>query len=206
MIVGAFGSLIHLFRSFYEHVGRRTLRSSWLLMYILVPFNGAGLALLFYLIIRGGISTSAPTNPSSLDGYAAIAALVGMFSQEALTKLKQIAGAFFAIPEPANEPAPSVTKVAPDSGSVSGGDSVTIAGTGFGSGTQVSFGGTAATAVAATSSTELTATTPAHAAGGRRYRGHYCFGPEGLATKRLHVRRNPRGRSNREQDRTRMRT
>jgi hypothetical protein len=168
MVVGALGSLIHVFRSFYWYIGNRTLKSSWLLMYILLPFNGAGLAVLFYLIVRGGISGQAPINPGSLDGYAAIAALVGMFTQEAMAKLKQIAGAVFALPEVGKDPAitpPKISGIAPVSGLAAGGTQVTINGTGFAPGNIVSFGGVAATGVNVTSSTQLTATTPAHDAG-----------------------------------------
>jgi hypothetical protein len=59
----------------------------------------------------------------------------------------------------------SVTNIDVASGSVSGGTSVTITGTGFGTGIQVDFGGIPATAVNASSTTQRTATTPAHAAG-----------------------------------------
>ena len=61
--------------------------------------------------------------------------------------------------------APTVTAISPTSGSTSGGTSVTITGTGFSSGATVSLGGTAATNVTVVSSTSITATTPAHAAG-----------------------------------------
>lgn len=61
--------------------------------------------------------------------------------------------------------APTVTSVSPTAGTTSGGTSVTITGTGFLSGATVSFGGTAATNVSIVSSTSITATTPAHAAG-----------------------------------------
>ncbi len=168
MVVGALGSLIHVFRSFYWYVGNRTLKNSWLLMYILLPFSGGGLAVLFYLIIRGGISAQAPTNPSSLDGYAAIAALVGMFSQEALQKLKQLAAAIFTNAESGKDPAIPALKIsgiAPSVGPIAGGTQVTISGTGFAAGNQVTFGGVVATVVAAVSTTQLTATTPPHAAG-----------------------------------------
>ncbi|MGE3076519.1 MAG: IPT/TIG domain-containing protein [Dehalococcoidia bacterium] len=61
-------------------------------------------------------------------------------------------------------PAPTVTSVAPVSGTTAGGTLVTITGTNFTGATQVSFGGTmvAATGVLATS---LQATTPSHSAG-----------------------------------------
>src|SRR5262249_28332915 len=55
--------------------------------------------------------------------------------------------------------------VTPNNGSIAGGTPVTIAGTGFITGATVSFGGTAATGVTVSSSTQITATTPAHAAG-----------------------------------------
>jgi Domain of unknown function (DUF1929)/IPT/TIG domain/Glyoxal oxidase N-terminus len=62
-------------------------------------------------------------------------------------------------------PAPMVTAVAPNSGPVSGGTAVTITGANFVAGAAVSFGGIAATNVTVASSTSITATTPAGAAG-----------------------------------------
>ena len=61
--------------------------------------------------------------------------------------------------------APAVTAISPTSGSANGGTAVTITGTGFLSGASVKLGGTAATGVTVVSSTSITATTPAHAAG-----------------------------------------
>jgi hypothetical protein len=60
--------------------------------------------------------------------------------------------------------APGVTGVTPISGLTSGGQSVTIVGSGFSAATGVSFGGVAAS-FAINSDTTITATTPAHAAG-----------------------------------------
>ena len=62
-------------------------------------------------------------------------------------------------------PAPTVTSISPSSGPVAGGTAVTITGTGFLSGATVSLGGTPATGVVVNSSTSITATTAAHAAG-----------------------------------------
>lgn len=61
-------------------------------------------------------------------------------------------------------PAPTVASIAPTSGTTAGGTAVTITGTNFSSST-VSIGGVAATGVNVVSSTTITATTPAHAAG-----------------------------------------
>ena len=65
---------------------------------------------------------------------------------------------------PATNP-PTVTSVSPVSGSTAGGTAVTITGTNFAAGATVTFGGTPATNVVVVSATQITATTPAHAAG-----------------------------------------
>ncbi|HKY43050.1 MAG TPA: IPT/TIG domain-containing protein [Pyrinomonadaceae bacterium] len=67
--------------------------------------------------------------------------------------------------EAASNSAPTISSISPNTGSTSGGTSVTITGTGFLSGATVTIGGTAATNVSVVSSTSITATTPAHAAG-----------------------------------------
>jgi phosphatidylinositol-3-phosphatase len=61
--------------------------------------------------------------------------------------------------------APTVTAVNPTSGPTAGGTSITITGTGFAAGATVTLGGATATGVIVNSSTTITATTPAHAAG-----------------------------------------
>lgn len=59
-------------------------------------------------------------------------------------------------------PAPSVTKITPNSGSKNGGTIVTIEGTDFGAGAAVDFGGVHATGLNVTDTTKLSVTTPAH--------------------------------------------
>ncbi len=70
---------------------------------------------------------------------------------------------------PAGDPltvdAPEPTSVDGDSGAAAGGESVTIRGTGFELGCEVTFGATAATNVVAVQATRITCTVPAHAAG-----------------------------------------
>jgi len=62
-------------------------------------------------------------------------------------------------------PAPTVTSISPNSGTINGGTAVSITGTGFLAGATVSMGGTASTGVTVVNSTTITATTPAHATG-----------------------------------------
>ena len=73
--------------------------------------------------------------------------------------------ATFRASSSSSPPAPTVTAISPSSGTASGGTPVTITGTGFSAGASVTIGGTAPTGVSVVSSTSMTATTPAHAAG-----------------------------------------
>ncbi|WP_409286037.1 putative Ig domain-containing protein, partial [Pseudomonas protegens] len=60
---------------------------------------------------------------------------------------------------------PTLTSVAPSSGSTAGATAVTLTGTNFTGATAVTFGGVAATGFTVNNATTITATTPAHAAG-----------------------------------------
>jgi IPT/TIG domain len=60
---------------------------------------------------------------------------------------------------------PTVTSVSPDQGAETGGDTVTITGTGFGEGADVSFGGTPAIGVTLKSDTQITAVSPSEQPG-----------------------------------------
>lgn len=62
-------------------------------------------------------------------------------------------------------PVISVSSISPTAGALAGGTSVTISGSNFQSGATVKLGGISATSVVFVSSSSLTATTPAHAAG-----------------------------------------
>jgi hypothetical protein len=91
-LAGALGSLVHALRSLYWYVGNRKLKQSWVPMYILLPFVGTTLGLIFYLVIRGGFfSPQATVEQTSPFGFAALAGLVGLFSQQAVLKLKKVA-------------------------------------------------------------------------------------------------------------------
>lgn len=60
---------------------------------------------------------------------------------------------------------PTVASITPDTGSTTGGESVTITGTGFVEGATVTIGGQAATSVVVVSATEITCDTPAGSEG-----------------------------------------
>ncbi len=64
-----------------------------------------------------------------------------------------------------SEPVPTVTRIAPPTGSTAGGTTVTITGIGFTGATKVTFGAVAATSYIVVSDTQITAVSPAQAAG-----------------------------------------
>jgi len=68
-------------------------------------------------------------------------------------------------PPPSNEPTPAVTAIFPPSGSVVGGQAVTLAGSGFEPGATVEFGSRSATVWFFTSPYQITVTTPSNTAG-----------------------------------------
>jgi hypothetical protein len=96
---GALGTLVHSLRSVYWYVGNRNLVMSWLAMYFMLPFAGSALALVFYLVVRGGFfSPQSSFQQTSPFGFAAFAALIGMFSSQAVLKLKEVAEVLLSKP------------------------------------------------------------------------------------------------------------
>jgi len=88
---GGLGSFIHGATSLISYVGNRKIVKSWTWWYILRPFVGSALALIFYFAIRGGfLSVTAGVEAISHFGIAATAGIVGMFSKEATDKLHEV--------------------------------------------------------------------------------------------------------------------
>lgn len=106
-LTGALGGLVHALRSLYWYVGNRALVFSWLTKYILLPFVGATLGLVFYFVIRGGFfSPEATSQETSPFGFAALSGLVGMFSEQAVLKLKELAETLLTKPRPGEDSRP----------------------------------------------------------------------------------------------------
>jgi hypothetical protein len=110
LLAGALGSILHSLRSVYWYIGNRSLVKSWLAMYIVLPFAGATLALIFYLVIRGGFfSPQSSFKETSPFGFAAFAALIGMFSPQAVLKLREVAETLLSKPKPGPDAKPQET-------------------------------------------------------------------------------------------------
>lgn len=171
VLAGALGGLVHALRSFFWYVGQRELVWNWAPMYLLLPFSSAALGFVFFLVIRAGLYQ--PTGGTSYL-LVGLAALVGMFSAQAAEKLKAIAEGIFspvapgrdAAPATTDVPPPAITTVTPAIGQLAGGETVTIAGTGFTGQPSVRFGQVPATSIVVGGPNVLTAVVPAGKAEG----------------------------------------
>jgi IPT/TIG domain len=143
---GALGSLIHSITSFADYVGNRRLAKSWIWWLILRMPVGVALALLFYLVLRGGLivpslpNGSAAANTSHLlnpYGIAAISALAGMFAKQATDKLREIFDTLFRTREPVKRAdplaraIPVITNTQPTTLTVGGPPTLSVFGRGF---------------------------------------------------------------------------
>ena len=145
-ILGGLGAMLHVIRSFFRYVGERGLVWSWVPSYFLIPFAGAVIAVVTYVILRAGLIGGTSSDEGNTWGFAAIAALVGLFSAQATSKLKDIFETILTPTKAGTEALPSATSAAaaftdftPTSGAA--GTPVTITGTGLDSVTSVRFGG-----------------------------------------------------------------
>jgi putative Ig domain-containing protein len=96
LLMGAFGSCVYGLKSLADYIGVCKFSASWSCYYLVQPFEGAGIALIMYLVIRGGFLTgAADTNSVNKFGICAIAALAGAFSDTAFMKLREVFLALF---------------------------------------------------------------------------------------------------------------
>ncbi len=182
LLAGAIGSYIHASSSFVDYLGNRALISSWVWWYLLRPFIGMMLALLFYFVFRGGFITAgvnaggdAAASFINPFGIAALAGLVGMFSKVAADKLNEVFLTLFAPRAGQGDAkrgdkliattAPVITQISPNAGPAAGGTPVTITGRDFLDGAAVNFGGVASPLVKFEEGTRLSVATPPHAPG-----------------------------------------
>ncbi len=118
-----------------------------------------------------GASATFSTNPATTDvqGVAQVTATAngtqGTYSVKAGAQGTTPATVTFTLTNSATLSSFAVTTISPSSGTTAGGDAVTLTGTGFAAGATVSIGGVACTNVQVVTSTTLTCTTGAHAAG-----------------------------------------
>jgi len=95
VMLGAIGGTLRLISSLVSYIGNRQLLTSWVPYYISMPFQGAILAPIVYLLLRVGILSPSVSGDSStallnLVSIYAFAALTGLFANQANVKLRDI--------------------------------------------------------------------------------------------------------------------
>ncbi|MFN3467286.1 MAG: hypothetical protein ACK4WF_06245 [Candidatus Brocadiales bacterium] len=106
-IMGGLGSIIFCFKSIFDGVVKDSDDKAVYLALLFRPIYGALLALIFYFLVRGGLiafsggSMNIPTKYPDIDlmraSTAGVSGLVGMFSEQAMTKLKEFFDSLFAV-------------------------------------------------------------------------------------------------------------
>jgi hypothetical protein len=110
---------------------------------------------------NGGTSTACPAQGPGGEPTSPSCAPVSLTaSRPPVTTSPPAPQASVSSPTPSSCADPTVSGVSPSQGSEAGGDTVTIAGTGFSAGTEVFFGSTPAQAATIQSPTRITATSP----------------------------------------------
>lgn len=96
LLAGALGSSIHAATSFSVYKGLDKFNVRWMSWYLMRAPVGAGLAVIITLLIQGGIFS--PQNVEKANPFTTLglAALVGLFSRQALDKLSDVFDTMFA--------------------------------------------------------------------------------------------------------------
>lgn len=123
MLSGIIGACIFSLFAISHHLGAdKDFDATWEAWYWLRPVIGAGLALVFYLLLRGGVLTiGADLKNLNLVGVAGVSGLVGMFAEQALHKLQDLSDTIFGSApggetkpdQPKNESTLSAVKTTP---------------------------------------------------------------------------------------------
>jgi hypothetical protein len=118
IFAGALGSYLHAIMSLADFIGNRTLKASWFWWYVSRPFLGMAMALVFYAVVRGGFLAGTPADANVVNpfGVVAIGALVGMFSDKAAQKLKQIFDVVFTANDDRSDKLNTTLKISPTGG------------------------------------------------------------------------------------------
>ena len=116
VFAGVLGSCVYALKSVADYIGTKNLTESWFTYYFIQPFEGAGIATVFYFLVRGGFLAGTNADVKSVNpfGICAIAALVGVFSDLAFEKLREIFNTLFKPQDDRGDKiAPSITTRSP---------------------------------------------------------------------------------------------
>jgi len=104
MLAGMIGACIYSLYAISLHLGSyEDFNMTWTGWYLTRPWIGAGLAFGVYILIRGGILTMGSISSVSLLGLTGFAILTGLFTEQVMHKLNDLADTLFG-KGPANTP------------------------------------------------------------------------------------------------------
>lgn len=114
VLAGAVGGEIHSIKSTVAYFGSHHLKSRWIPFQLTLPIVGSLLALIFYFVVRGGLTTTiASSGDINAYGIAAISGLTGLFTNQAFAMLKQVFEAIFKPATEGKDPLPNGQPQAP---------------------------------------------------------------------------------------------
>lgn len=98
ILMGVLGGFLHLTSSLAMYVGNRHLMRSWVVYYLLMPAEGAALAVAIYLLLRVGVLSAGTNTTGNLNsiGIYGFSVLAGIFSKQALEMLGSVFNVIFA--------------------------------------------------------------------------------------------------------------
>jgi len=110
---GVLGGSVRAIYSFVRHLGLRNFSPFWTWFYISLPFSGGGLAVAIYFVIRGGFygGSFGKGLVLNLFSFAALGALTGLFTDNAMEKLKSVAETLLAAAPPKVENAREIQEI-----------------------------------------------------------------------------------------------
>jgi hypothetical protein len=90
------GSCVYSLSGISSNLAAKRFDKSWDGWYVTRPFIAAGLGLIFYFLVRGGVlSLGSSLSNLNIVGVAGLSGLIGLFSQGAYRKLHDVADTFF---------------------------------------------------------------------------------------------------------------
>lgn len=107
MAFGAVGAVVYLLMSYAKHLGLNDFGLAWFAWYVTLPFVGAALGATVYVIFRAGYLPTGDNVQINPFGFAATAALAGLFSRAVFEKLRSLANEIFTNPDKAEKPSKS---------------------------------------------------------------------------------------------------
>jgi hypothetical protein len=110
ILMGALGGCLHWTTSLAMYVGNAKLLRRWIPYYVMMPFEGAALAPIVFLLLRTGVlapptSGAAATAQLNLVSLYAFAGLTGLFAKQAIEMLAEVFSVVFKKVE-AKDPVP----------------------------------------------------------------------------------------------------